>query len=942
VRLDPDNYGLAEEVGLFGADVLGQQWSRSWPRYLVSARRDPARRARVDPVLMRLAGRLPAEASGLLAVNKWLTASVADDAADVIAAGFDEASRRDPDQHGTWIALVDGNNHQIGRIKAEARRRSISVPIIVDFIHVLEYLWKAAWCFHAEADPAAETWVAGHATAILEGRAGVVAAAIRRSTRRRHASTTPATSARSHPAHRSTRDNHLRRSAPKWIAQRSVSPEPVGLHLMGLIGHTSCMSLEAGSARSLTFRLALAAAEDDAGIGAAIELGNRARATLGHMPFAAYRDAAAKGTLLLAYDGDQVIGYALFGLTRNRVRLTHLCVAAERHGCGVARQLVEWISHRHTDYPGILVKCRVSYHLGDMWIKLGFTQMSERPGRSKAGHVLVSWWRDHHHANLFTRDDDSVLVRATIDVNVLRDLTEEDRVDAVEAQALVADQVADRLDLVRTAALDAEINQMGGPLRARCTTRVQQLASPRWDPDPARLRQIRDDLIDDARRIDAGYPGSDQDRFDLEHVAEAIAVGVHVFITRDEHLTRMLGSAARQGGVRILRPVDVVIHLDELARAEAYRPAALLGTAHQQRLIGVGGEDDLARLVNQAAGERPKAFLKTVRDLALAGCDRLGVYGPDADLVAAVALRHDRGGLTVPLLRVANTGLADTLACQMLFQLRQQARDRGTMIIRITDRYLSSPARFAALNDGFREHGGDFYAFAVDRCAPASEVEHHAAVAARQVGIPEPAPLRSDMPAVAAAELERTWWPAKLVDSQLPTHLIPIQQVFSAELLGVPEGLFPRHDGLGLAREHVYYRSPLGARLEAPARLLWYMSSTSPDRPRPRRGRAPTVPYPSGVIACAQLDAVVTGPAEVLFDQFRHLGVWDQGQVSAAARHGRVQALRFTNTELLTHVPKSRLRAIAAEHGQTGLPPQWPIRISPAMFTALYQEGRQR
>ena len=64
----PDDHAIAEEVGLFGAYVLGEQWSRSWPPYLVSARRDPARRERVDPLLLRLARRLPAEASGLVAV----------------------------------------------------------------------------------------------------------------------------------------------------------------------------------------------------------------------------------------------------------------------------------------------------------------------------------------------------------------------------------------------------------------------------------------------------------------------------------------------------------------------------------------------------------------------------------------------------------------------------------------------------------------------------------------------------------------------------------------------------------------------------------------------------------------------------------------------------------------------------------------------------------
>ena len=114
------------------------------------------------------------------AAGKWLTASVTDDAAQVIKAGFDEATHRDPDHQRVWVALVDGNTHQIDRIHAQARTRKGSVTIVVDFIHVLEYLWKAAWCFYPEGAPQAEQWVRAHARAVLAGRAGIVAAAIRR------------------------------------------------------------------------------------------------------------------------------------------------------------------------------------------------------------------------------------------------------------------------------------------------------------------------------------------------------------------------------------------------------------------------------------------------------------------------------------------------------------------------------------------------------------------------------------------------------------------------------------------------------------------------------------------------------------------------------------------------------------------------------------------
>lgn len=112
--------------------------------------------------------------------NKWLTASVVDNAATVISSIFDEAQRRDPTHERTWVALVDGAKHQIDRIQTEANNREVQVTIVCDFIHVLEYLWSAAWSFFPEADPAAETWVSQKALAVLNGQAATVAAAIRR------------------------------------------------------------------------------------------------------------------------------------------------------------------------------------------------------------------------------------------------------------------------------------------------------------------------------------------------------------------------------------------------------------------------------------------------------------------------------------------------------------------------------------------------------------------------------------------------------------------------------------------------------------------------------------------------------------------------------------------------------------------------------------------
>ena len=131
--------------------------------------------------------------AGPEAKNKWVCASVTDDAAQVIARMFDEACRCDPDHQRSWVVLVDGNNHQIDTVKKEAKKRDVKVTILVDCVHVLEYLWGSAWCFFTEGDPAAERWVQEKARAVLDGNASTSPP---RSGARPPAASSPPTSAR--------------------------------------------------------------------------------------------------------------------------------------------------------------------------------------------------------------------------------------------------------------------------------------------------------------------------------------------------------------------------------------------------------------------------------------------------------------------------------------------------------------------------------------------------------------------------------------------------------------------------------------------------------------------------------------------------------------------------------------------------------------------------
>jgi hypothetical protein len=142
---------------------------------------DPAPRTAEDIIPTRRKSQQDklARRPGPVVTGKWLAANVTDDIPAVIAAMFDEAERRDPAHERTWVALVDGNRQQIDTIRDQATARGVTVTVVIDFVHVLEYLWKAAWTFFYPGDRDAETWVADQARTILTGRAVDAAATIR-------------------------------------------------------------------------------------------------------------------------------------------------------------------------------------------------------------------------------------------------------------------------------------------------------------------------------------------------------------------------------------------------------------------------------------------------------------------------------------------------------------------------------------------------------------------------------------------------------------------------------------------------------------------------------------------------------------------------------------------------------------------------------------------
>jgi hypothetical protein len=113
-------------------------------------------------------------------VGKKLWASLQKSMKTVIETTFAEGLRRDPEQQAEWVVLVDGDPTQLDYIEKTAQAHGVRVVIILDIIHALEYLWKAAKVRFAPDDPQAVPWVAEQIERLLHGQVSTIVRSLRR------------------------------------------------------------------------------------------------------------------------------------------------------------------------------------------------------------------------------------------------------------------------------------------------------------------------------------------------------------------------------------------------------------------------------------------------------------------------------------------------------------------------------------------------------------------------------------------------------------------------------------------------------------------------------------------------------------------------------------------------------------------------------------------
>jgi GNAT superfamily N-acetyltransferase len=627
---------------------------------------------------------------------------------------------------------------------------------------------------------------------------------------------------------------------------------------------------------------------------------------LGFLPDAGFAERAAAGTLLLALLGGRPLAYVLYDLPGEWVKIVHLCVSPEGRGRGLARALVEELSARHRAREGLTLACRRSYPAAGLWPKLDFRPVAERVGRSHEGHRLTVWVRDHGNPNLLSLVEDERQL-AAVDQNVFEDLVA-DGSHAEESRRLLDSWVEDLVELCVTDQVGVESNECEEE-----GLRDLLLAEAASWRNITRGRTIRPATL--ARVAELAPRAGTADH---RHVAAAIAGGADHFLSRDGDLLSAAAAITAEFGMNVLRPEQLIDRLDRERRIGLYVPAALQGTAISDARLAAGDQERFAAaLLNTGAGERLAGLRAMVRP-ALAdpgGCEVRALSDEDGRILGGVIRRPLGPRLQVELLRVAGANApARAVARQLAFAQREQAAHQGLAEVLVVDPHLPAALREALRAESF-DPGAEGWSCRVEP----------GLISAAKLDPPPGDPL-------GAMAFERSRWPLKVTGSGLPTYVISIERPWAEALFESnlsAETFFPRSLGLGLSREHVYYRASRPSGIRAPARLFWYIKGGE---------AAHSVGH---LRALSYLTEVVVGPPAQLHRRFAALGAWDLAQVrKVSGSSGQVMALRFCDTELLARpLHLDQVHALYGEEGERFQPPQSPLPVPEQVFGRLYRRS---
>jgi GNAT superfamily N-acetyltransferase len=675
-----------------------------------------------------------------------------------------------------------------------------------------------------------------------------------------------------------------------------------------------------------------------------IALGDAHRKTLGFLPEGAFRERARERVILIALDSQKnCIGYLLYRQVgrSNIVVIVHLCVEPSWRGQGVTKKLVNYLSQKTQNYYGIKLKCRRDYGIDGMWSKLGFVPLNEKTGKSKEGKLLTVWWLEHNHPSIFSYAANLKLeskLCAVIDTSVFFELHGNEELKSTESDSLLADWLQDDLELCITDEIFNSINTIdNAKLRNSKRSLANSLTQLLYDKTRLEriLHSITQLLVEQSITFDRAI---------INQLAITIASDSQVFVTRNIELLNLADEIYKKFTLEVISPTNLILKFDDIRRNVEYQPVRLAGTFIKLKLIQ---RFEQSRLIDSfhasEKGEIEAEFQQRLRHI-IANPDKFQCYvfleNENTPLALIVFERHQTYELKVTIMRVRPGAIAATLARYLVFYSISLSADEKRQFTRIIDPYLEETVLQALQEDAFVRVDNGYLKANLAVAQTSTELSQYLTELGNMgqeynfcIKLAETLTIsESTQDIKTISEIERHLWPAKVINADLPTFIIPIQPRWAKDLFDeelANQYLFDSQADLALRRELVYYKGNNGGlRPGDIGRILWYISSDTSFTFGTKE-----------VKACSRLDEVIIDKPEKLYRQFRSLGVYELKDLMTLAKDKPdedIMAIRFSYTNIFTkRLTLNRLREILGNKTTV----QSLFKISKEQFGIIYNEG---
>ena len=400
-------------------------------------------------------------------------------------------------------------------------------------------------------------------------------------------------------------------------------------------------------------------------------------------------------------------------------------------------------------------------------------------------------------------------------MNVLIDLQEADPDRAYgESKALLADWVRDVIELVITDEVYIEADRNPRDTERR---RTQRFASSFQTLNTSVIAAI-DDLAHDLESV-LGVPMSPREHSDTRHLAKAILGGAQFFVTRDTELLATAEAVENRWGIAIIRPSNLISRTDPELTEQTFAPRRLSGSELTRRPLL---DNDFRAVVpvfrSVIKGERKGAIVGIIR-YALANpvtCTAKVITDADNQAIGILITESEGIRMNVLLLRTVSGPVADVLSRHLIWvSVRECNRKSGSFIL-ISDAHLPAPAKMALASLGFREDQDGYTKINVPTASSTADL----AESLRSLAINPPVHSEwieavstllergpSLLPPSVAIEVEKSFWPAKLLDTDIESFIVPIPPAWAAQLFDermAEQSLFGSDSTLILGLENVY------------------------------------------------------------------------------------------------------------------------------------------